>query len=159
MTDIYILGYSDRISVQAGDSIKFMVSLDGATRYRAQLVRLINGDRDPAGAGPKEEIVASPIDGDFDGHLQPIHAGSHILIDDPNALLSLGAAISVHAFIMPTAPARGVQAIISRWDPQRRAGWALMLDAQQRLALWLGDGTGRTVEAASSAPLIAGAWY
>jgi N,N-dimethylformamidase len=46
-----LLGYADRISVAPGDTIRFMVSADGIGRYRARIVRLIQGDCNPAGPG------------------------------------------------------------------------------------------------------------
>ena len=60
---------------------------------------------------------------------------------------------------MPTTPAKGVQGIITRCDPERRMGWALMIDEQQRLALWLGDGAGHLVQTAAPERLKAGMWY
>lgn len=159
MPDIHIHGYSDQISVQAGQRIKFMVSVEGAAHYRAEIVRLINGDHNPAGPGPKEEVIASSVKGEYPGRVQLIHAGSHILVQDSQGLLNLDAAIGIHTFIMPTAPARGVQAIISRWDPERCAGWALVIDEEQHLALWIGDGKGALAKAAAPTQLIARVWY
>ena len=60
---------------------------------------------------------------------------------------------------MPTTPAKGVQGIITRCDPERRMGWALVIDEQQRLALWLGDGAGHLVQTAAPERLKAGLWY
>jgi N,N-dimethylformamidase len=159
MAAIHIRGYSDRISLQPGERIKFMVSVEGAAHYRTEIVRLINGDGNPAGPGPKEEGIATAVNGQYAARVQPIHSGSYIVVNDRDGLLNLGAAISIHSFIMPTTPANGVQAIISRWDPQRRAGWALVVDEQQRLALWIGDGEGGFVQAAAPARLVAGVWY
>ena len=119
MAAIHVQGYSDRISVQPGERIKFMVSVEGASQYRAEIVRLVSGDRNPAGPGPKEEVVTTTVGGEYPGRFQAIHAGSHIIVNDRGGLLDLGDAISVHAFVMPTTPAKGVQAIISRWDSER----------------------------------------
>jgi len=159
MAAINIHGYSDQISVKAGDRVKFMVSVEGATRYRATIVRLINGDANPAGPGPKEEVITTAVNGEYPGHFQPIHAGSYVLIDDRGGLLNVDSAIGVHAFIMPTTPAKGAQGIITHCDPERRMGWALVIDEQGRLALWLGDGEGHLVQAAAPEPLMAGVWY
>jgi len=112
-----------------------MVSVQGASRYHADIVRLINGDSNPAGPGPKEEVITTAVNGEYAGRVQPICSGSHIIVNDRDGLLNLGAAISIHTFIMPTTPAMGAQAIIARWDPERRAGWALAVDEQRR-SLW-----------------------
>ena len=55
MAKTHIHGYSDQISVKPGDRIRFMVSVEGATRYRAEIVRLINGDANPAGPAPRRK--------------------------------------------------------------------------------------------------------
>jgi N,N-dimethylformamidase len=154
-----IHGYSDQISVKAGDRIKFMVSVEGATGYRAEIVRLINGDANPAGPGPKEEVIASVVNKQYPGRFQPIHAGSYVLIDDGRELLNVDSAITVHAFIMPTTPSKGVQPIVSRYNPLRQMGWAMVIEETGRLALWIGDGAGRTVQVAAPTNLAAGVWY
>ncbi len=159
MATIHIHGYSDQISVKAGDRIRFMVSVEGAQHYRAEIVRLINGDSNPAGPGPKEDPIATPVSGEYPGHLQPINSGSHIVVDDRDGLLNLGTAISLHAFIMPTTPAKGAQGILTRYDPSRRKGWALLIDESGRLTLSIGDGAGRLIRATAPTPLMAGVWY
>ena len=159
MAKTHIHGYSDQISVRPGERIRFMVSVEGADRYQAEIVRLIHGDANPEGPGPKEEKIDAPVNGSHAGRFQPTYAGSHVVVEDPGNLLNLGQSISVHAFIMPTTPAKGVQGIVTRCDPERRMGWALVIDEQQRLALWLGDGEGRLVQVAAPQRLMAGIWY
>ena len=51
-----IAGYADRLSVQPGETIEFMVSSQ-LPRYEAAIVRLIHGDPNPRGPGIKEEII------------------------------------------------------------------------------------------------------
>ena len=48
-----ITGYGDKISVQPGDTVRFMVSCTSPQPYRARLVRVVCGDRNPAGPGVK----------------------------------------------------------------------------------------------------------
>ena len=50
-----IHGYADRLSVAPGEPIELKVSCEYAGAYRAHLVRLINGDTNPAGPGFKGE--------------------------------------------------------------------------------------------------------
>ncbi len=80
MAKTHIYGYSDQISVKPGERIRFMVSVEGATRYRAEIVRLINGDANPDGPGPKEEAIATPVNGEYPGRLQPTYAGSQCVM-------------------------------------------------------------------------------
>jgi N,N-dimethylformamidase len=143
---IHITGYSDKISVTPGERIRFMVSVEAADNYHAEVVRLINGNPDPAGPGAKEERIITPLDGNYEGRLQAIYAGSHIVIDDREGLLNLDSAISVHSFIMPTTPTKGLQGIASRWNPGYRKGWALLIDESGRLTFTAGDGMGKQIE-------------
>jgi hypothetical protein len=159
MAAIHLHGYSDQVSVQQGERIKFMVSVESASRYHADIVRLINGDRDPAGPGAKEEVISTSFSGEYPARVQPIYPGSHIVVHDRKGLLNPGEAISIQAFIMPITPDKGAQASFRVGTPSIGGGWALVIDDQQRLALWIGDGRGGFVQASASSSLMAGVWY
>ena len=73
-------GYSDKISVRPGETIRFHVSCDGPQAYDAQVVRLICADDNPAGAPFEVEPVDAAINGTFAGKPQMIHAGSHVMV-------------------------------------------------------------------------------
>ena len=49
-SEMDVVGYADRLSVQQGETIRFMVSSKHPT-YRADIVRLIQGDANPIGPG------------------------------------------------------------------------------------------------------------
>jgi N,N-dimethylformamidase len=159
MSNETIHGYSDRISVAPGDGIRFMVSATGKEHYQADIVRLIRGDANPQGPGFKEEIIETTANCVYPARHQPVYSGSHVLIDDKAGTLNLGAAITLHAYIMPTTVGKGVQGILTRWDPQQSAGWALVIDEQRRLALWLGDKAGHLIQIAVPVPLVDNVWY
>lgn len=50
-----VVGYADRLSVQASQTIRFMVSCE-LPQYRADIVRLIHGNANLAGPGLKEKV-------------------------------------------------------------------------------------------------------
>ena len=81
-----MLGYADRFSVMPGESIRFMVSCDGIPTYRADIVRLIHGDTNPAGPGFKAEELETPVRGNYRGRRQPVHAGSAIVVPRTSTL-------------------------------------------------------------------------
>lgn len=159
MSSVTIHGYSDRISVGPGEPIRFMVSAEGGEHYRADIVRLIRGDANPQGPRFKEEIVETVANGKYPARYQPVYSGSHVLIGDQAGMLNVDGAITLHAFIMPTTAGREVQGILTRWDPERRAGWAFVIDEQKRLALWLGDDNGHLIRIAAPAALVNNVWY
>ena len=74
---LLITGYADRLSVQPGEMIRFMVSAELPT-YRADIVRLIHGDPNPKGPGFKEELVEAPVNKDYAGRHQDLPNGSYV---------------------------------------------------------------------------------
>jgi N,N-dimethylformamidase len=60
-----IVGYTDRMSVAPGESIKVMVSCDGLETYDVELVRVIQGDINPDGPGYREEPISLDLGGPF----------------------------------------------------------------------------------------------
>src|SRR5215470_3891874 len=99
-----ITGYSDKISVQAGETIRFMVSCDKAASYRAQLVRVVCGDQNPKGPGVKLPPVDCPVNGTHKGRHQAIHAGSYVIVSAAPQLAHTNG-LTVQAMIWPTTPA------------------------------------------------------
>ncbi len=152
-----IHGYSDRLSVAPGETIEFKVSCETAGRYRAQLVRLVNGDTNPAGPGFREVEIDSPVNGDYPARFQPIDPGSCVRVDDPAALLQPAGAFTLHAFILPTTPAKPDQGILGRYALDAGRGYALVVH-EGRLGLQLGAANGQ-LRILADAPLAAGLWY
>jgi len=153
-----IHGYCDRPSAAAGERIRFFVSAEEAGRYRASVVRLVCGDSNPAGPGFKEVAVETSLSGEYPARFQPIHPGSHVLVADHGGLHPTGA-FTLHAYVYPTTPAKGPQGLLARWSEERRAGYALTIDADGRAALVLGDGRGKVTAIATAKPLVASVWF
>lgn len=158
MSKALLTGYVDRLSVQPGDTIRFMVSAEGVTEAEVAIVRLIHGDENPAGPGFIEREVAQPLAAPIKPMRQYTQLGSFVEIPDPHGRVLPDGSFTVHAFIWPTLPARGRQGLITQWSAPERRGFALGLNDAGRLALWLGDGT-QTAEVAADKPLAARDWY
>ena len=152
-----IHGYADRLSVAPGEPIEFKVSTDTQGSYRADVVRLIHGDTNPAGPGFKERVVDSPANGEYDGRQQAIRSGSHVTVVDRAGHLALRGAISMHVFAQPTTPEAGVQRLLGRMAAIGGAGYALDI-SDGRLRLTVGDGS-RTAQVESDVTLCAQCWY
>jgi N,N-dimethylformamidase len=156
ITELKITGYSDRIYARPGETIKFMVSCEGLKSYRADIVRLIHGDTNPAGPGFKERVVKTPVSRRYQGRKQVIHAGSHALV--PNALEALQS-FTVQAMIWPTTPGKGGQGIVSRYSAREGAGFALEIDETGAAALRLGAGSRKAVVVSTGRKLLERRWY
>ncbi len=152
-----IHGYCDRPSAAPGERIRFHVSCEAPGPYRADIVRLINGDTNPAGPGFLEEEVDTAVNGEYEGRHQATYSGSYVEVDDGGALGGDGA-FAVHAFVQPSTPAKGAQGIVTRWDEATGTGWALVIDDAGRLAFRVGDGSS-TAEIAADRVLLPWVWF
>ncbi len=153
-----IVGYADRLSVQPGETIRFMVSSE-EPEYRADVVRLIHGDANPNGPGFKETLIETPVSGDYAGRRQELPFGSFVLVPDAPALRLRGS-FTVTAWIAPTTPGmsfgeRAAQGIVTKWSDDAEGGYGVFIDAEGRLALRLGGEDGATETLHAEPPLRA----
>src|SRR6185312_7382156 len=158
MAKIRISAYTDKISVKAGETLSVMASAEGTDRMHAALVRLIHGDEHPDGPGFIEEKVASPVERDWPVRKQYVQKGNFLRVADPKGQLAVTGAVTLHAYIFPTMPNDGRQAILGRWSVDGTRGYALGIGASGRLEFWVGDGTAAD-SVAAEVPLIARVWY
>jgi N,N-dimethylformamidase len=152
-----ITSYSDKISVQAGETIRFMVSCEKPGPYRAQLVRVVCGDLNPKGPGVKLPAVDCAINGTYDGRHQAIHNGSYVFVLAAPQL-ACGDGFTVQAMIWPTTPRLREQVLLSCWSAERGAGFELIIDGCGAVALRLGDGKGAVGTVGTGQPLLERVW-
>jgi N,N-dimethylformamidase len=153
-----ILGYCNSMSVAPGGSVTFYVSTEDDQPYGAKIVRLINADDDPKGAGFKSEPIDTNVDGDFRGLKQVIHKGSCAIVDH-HPLLAGSDGFSLQAMVYPTKPAGGFQGIVTKWSAGTHAGYGLFIDNDACLYVLVGDGRGRIEKLSSGRPLLSHCWY
>ena len=154
-----ITGYADKISAVPGETISFMVNSEIKNNYRADIVRLICGDENPDGPGYKEKVIKTSINGSYKSRKQVIHAGSFVEIGESNLLDNIES-FTMQAFIWPTTPEKGTQAVISKWQDSNKAGAALIVTKENgSIALCLGNGKGKIQTLHTGKPLVAKEWY
>ena len=122
-----ILGYSDKISVFKGETIRFHVSCDGPKHFRSDIVRVICGDENPRGPGYKEELISSEANGFYPAKKQETHAGSYGIIRSVASVVSLSS-FTVQAMIWPTTPKKGKQVILGLGTTGEQNSFQLMID-------------------------------
>ena len=155
-----IVGYADRFSVRAGDTIRFMVSCK-LPSYDADVVRLVHGDLNPEGPGFKENLVQNV--GTFSGQLQELVVGSYVVVPH-HPLLRLKESFTLSAWISSTTPSKSSQGLLTKWSDSSDTGYGLVLDGDNGLTLWIGGGDGRVERISTGVPLRAPAlhapsWY
>ncbi|MEA2741430.1 MAG: hypothetical protein QOH05_4737 [Acetobacteraceae bacterium] len=152
-----IMGYGDRWSVAPGDTIRFMVScLDGGD-YEARVVRLEQPDAGPLATPFAPKPVDAPCNGTYAGRTQSIPIGSLAVVPPHRALSGMGG-LTLIAYVWPTTPGRGRQAIMGTWCEATRTGYGLELDQAGSLVLRVGTAAG-VATLATAVPLLAERWY
>ena len=81
-----LVGYLDRFSARPGERIAVKVSSTHAEPFRADLVRIISADPNPAGPGIKMEDVPAAFAGEYPSQFQPIQLGSCGIVQLPQKL-------------------------------------------------------------------------
>lgn len=146
-----IVGYTDRLSVRAGEAVAFKVSSEGG-EFSCQMLRLIHGDTDDRGPGFKAVEIEADINRTYKGEHHPVPTGSYVVVEEDSPLRN-AKSFTLAAWIFPTAPGRGGQAIMGAFGP-RGAGYGLFLDPHGRVEFRLSrsDGAVRVVSMGKSAP-------
>ncbi|MBA1446736.1 MAG: LamG domain-containing protein [Chromatiales bacterium] len=172
-----IIGYAAPLSVRPGDKVDFMANVISGGTYKADLVRVVNGD---SLSRYKEHFKVDPVKasfaGSYEGKKQPLNLGSYIQVEASKTLDELES-FTASAWIFPTfTPSEYVapdfenpdpfhpptltvaewvkdQTIVSRFDKVSGTGWALQFDKQLRLQFIAGSGDGKleTVKLTESA--------
>ncbi|BCG82899.1 MULTISPECIES: N,N-dimethylformamidase beta subunit family domain-containing protein [unclassified Mesorhizobium] len=75
-----LIGYTNRLSVRAGESIEVKVSSSFTQDYAADLVRIFSADPNPKGPGLDLRPVASPFEGAYPSVSKQIQLGSYGVI-------------------------------------------------------------------------------
>jgi N,N-dimethylformamidase len=179
-----IVGYSSELSVRPGDKVDFMVNASNGGSYKADLVRVINGDsRSIYGDQFKVEYTPSAFEGTYEGTRQELNLGSYIQIENTSALDRLES-FTVSGWIYPVfdtvafeppdlenpdpfhPPALTIapqildkpQTVVSRFDATTKNGWTLRLNPKMQLEFVVGDGSGSFHAVTLSAPVQAWGW-
>ena len=119
-----ILGYADKFSVENGHAIGFKVHADEPGSYQATILRLRSADH--AGVGLKTAVVETPVNRAYHARRQTIETGSFVEVGQADAFdLS---SFTLLAYIWPTTPAKGRQAIVGNWDETSGRGYMLAVD-------------------------------
>jgi N,N-dimethylformamidase len=156
--ELPIVGYSDRLSVQPGDTISFMVSCESDT-FAADVFRVTGG-------GPRPERETSPLQMEavaatcakrYPGESQCLLSGSYL---EYGPLVESWAALTLVAWILPTLPATGrVQAILAHVGPDPESGFSLGIRGDGHLEVSVGGRKTKRWSLALPQALRVGSWY
>ena len=126
-----VVGYLDRLSAGPGDEVAVKVGAYGARTYRADLRRIVQGDRNPDGPGYRDEPVELDLGGTRPARPQPIRPGSYAQIADRNSVLASLVSFTLAVPVWPTRAAGTERVVLSLAG----AGAELSIDASGRAKL------------------------
>ena len=153
-----LLGYCDPWSVAPGQPVRFMISCTEADEYRADIVRVrsprYGGDAPPF----REEVIDLPVNRTYPAKAQSIAAGSYAAVP-VSPVFSALASFTVQAYVWPTRPGDGRQALLGTWSASTPTGFGLDLDDNGALELRMGAGAGESFKLCSETPLAERHWY
>lgn len=124
---IPLYGYSDRLSARPGQTLRFKVSSEASGPFEARLVRIRHADPNPAGPGMKIDDLGHVFQRRCASRVQPLNRGSYVRVQDAPLPLVMRN-FTVGARVLPTAPGRGPQCVISSAEPGDPGGWLLGLE-------------------------------
>lgn len=150
---IPLIGYTDRLSARAGDTLNFKVSSSSAEPFEARLIRIICADPNPDGPRILHEELTSEFDGSYPSRPQHYDLGSYIRVPVTAGLIPIES-FTLVATVWPTTPERGRQGIISCAGD---AGVHLGLDEAGCVCLEMQSADGGVVSTGVS--LTARRWY
>ncbi|MEQ9811979.1 MAG: hypothetical protein RLO50_04300 [Azospirillaceae bacterium] len=124
-----VMGYADRRSLRAGETIAIKVSAEGVESYTAEVVRLIAPDvGPPPHAYPyRADPVDSPANGPHPARVQPLVLGSYVEGVTADAFAGR-APFTVTLRLLPTLLSGGPRVLVSTLDGGRAAGVEIALD-------------------------------
>ena len=96
-----IIGYANKFSVEKNETIEFKVSAENIKKYKANLVKIIQGDINIKGPGYKEIHLKNNLGGPFIARKQKIITGSYGEIKNNKIFKNLKS-ISISVFVFPT---------------------------------------------------------
>ncbi len=150
---LHVTGYADRWNVKQGETVRFMISVQGNRPYTARVARVHCGDPNPKGPGYREDDKPCAITGTHEGAEQPIRLGSWV--DVPRADLPAGP-VAFRATVRPTL-VKGAHAVLA-WRGADGAELVLGIDAEGAFAA-VSDANGAGGRISTATPLTLQSWH
>ena len=152
-----LIGYTDRLSARAGETIEFKVSSTAGEPFQARLVRVISADPNPAGPGLIEHSVDASFEGSYPSRVQPFFPGSYGVVPTQGRMPALGR-FTLTADIWPTSVGGREQAILALASSANPV-ITLLLDEAGAIAGRVADQQGKPTTVSTGKALTERRWY
>jgi N,N-dimethylformamidase len=152
-----VMAYADPWSAAPGETVRFMVSCIDGDRYIAQIVRLKQPEAGPLATPFAPEPVDAPCNGAHTGRRQTIPIGS-LAVVPANPALTMAGSFTLFAYVLPTTPKKGRQAIMGTWCEAVQTGYGLEIGDDGALTFHIGSEPGRAT-VITSGVAMSRRWY
>ncbi|MBU6285799.1 MAG: N,N-dimethylformamidase large subunit [Betaproteobacteria bacterium] len=152
-----LTGYADRLSVIAGQSIRFHVANQCEEKPSAKLIRVLCADPNPEIGGVRYEYCDVPIRELSTPKAQSVPLGSYARLG-PEGLLATASSFTFCLHFQARLQATQTQVICSNLDDQH-AGFSLALNEQRHLILQLMVNGQTLITPLSQGPIELQRWY
>ena len=123
-----ILGYTNKFSLTSEEEVEVKVSCLNIKTYKANLVKIIQGDINEKGPGYKENKVNINLGGPYKARSQTIPMGSYGLVKN-NKIFNKTENIFISIMAFPTLlKNKKIQTIISKFCQSTNIGYRLFID-------------------------------
>ncbi len=150
-----LIGYANRLSLRPGETIEFKVSSAGSEPFQASLARIICADPNPAGPGMREVPQEAAFAGSYPSRQQDVQLGSYGRVPAGPGLTGA----TLLATVWPTTPDKGLQGVLSGYDPATGRGLALAIGEDGSAAAVLGRGDAAPLTVSCGIALRPRRWY
>jgi len=148
-----IMAYADRFQARPGETVAFKVSRETPGPFTATIMKLTGPEAGPDGP-PWAPVEVDRLSGTAPH--QPTLAGSFAAVA-PNPAFERLADLTLAAYVWPTTPHKGEQAIAGCWCAESGRGFLLAIDENGRLEARVGDGQS-VARVAIDTPVLARRW-
>ena len=155
---IPLIGYVDRLSARPGEGLDFKVSSTLEAPYRAELIRVISADANPACGGLRNVDMPEVFNGEFPSRTQSVALGSSVLIPNAEPLRDK-TELTFVATIWPTRPQESGQVILSYAASDGSQQIAMMIGDDQSISASIHGAGSEVAKVSVGRPLKARTWY
>ncbi len=128
-----IIGYANKFSFRNNEEVEIKVSSLNIKTYKANLVKIIQGDTNKEGPGFKEEKIGINFRSNYKARYQKIPIGSYGLVKN-NKIFNKIENILLSILIFPTLLKSGnQQVIISKFCDKTNTGFRLFIDKNDNI--------------------------
>jgi len=128
-----ILGYADKFSIKTNEELKIKVSCKNIKTYKANLIKIIQGDTNKKGPGYKEKKINIDLGGPFKARHQKFPIGSYGYVKNKKVFTKMKNIFICINIFSTLLSQKKEQIIFSKYDNVTKTGIQLLIDNNDKI--------------------------